>query len=405
MNKKLRNTLIICFIILVVATAILLIIFNTEPTAEKAGATKETPMLVNVSQVSKGEYRPEIIATGTVQPSKDITLSPRVSGEIVKISPSFVPGGYVKKGEVLFQIDPADYKIQLQLRKSELEQMETDLAIEQGQQEIAEKDFQLVEELVSLDDKSLVLRKPQLDAIKAQVKAAEASVDQAQLNLNRTTIRAPFDAQILNRNANLGSQVAPGNNLGRLVGIEEYWVMLTIPRSKLPQITLPKPNRNGSKVIIKDKKAWKTGDQRTGEVMQLVGALENQTRLARLVVKVEDPLGIDDSSLPQLMINSFVEAEIQAEPIKNVVRLPRDYLRENETVWVMQNNELKIRKIETVFMDAKYAYVKSGLNDGDQIVTTNLSTVAEGANLRTADQEMGSESNSDSSKTAKTSNL
>lgn len=102
-------------------------------------------------------------------------------------------------------------------------QAKTNLNMEMGRQEVAEQDLELAGvDSLSPNQRSLVLRKPQLDAIKAEVKAAEAAVAQAELNLSRSTIRAPFDAHILSQNVTVGSQVSPGNELGRLVGSEQY---------------------------------------------------------------------------------------------------------------------------------------------------------------------------------------
>jgi multidrug efflux pump subunit AcrA (membrane-fusion protein) len=97
MNKK--KTLLICFIILLVGGAFTTLIFSTEPTAQRSGATAETAMLVNVTEVQRDTYRPTIRVMGTVEPSQDIVLSPRVDGEIVERSESFTPGGYVEKGD------------------------------------------------------------------------------------------------------------------------------------------------------------------------------------------------------------------------------------------------------------------------------------------------------------------
>jgi len=379
-----KKTLLICLAILVVAGGVTAFIFLTEPTATQAGATKETAMLVEVAEVQRGTFRPEIVATGTVQPSEDITLSPQVSGEIIRRTNAFIPGGFIKKGEVLLQIDPADYRNTLQLRKSDLQQAKAELAIEQGQQDVARQDYELVDDMVDIENTNLVLREPQLNSVKARVEAAEAAVRQAQLNLQRTTIRAPFDAHILSRNANLGSQVSVGDNLGRLVGMDEYWVVVTLPLSKLPYISVPTNGQRGSEVRIRDPKAWKPDQYRTGYVYQLVGALEDQTRLARLLVSVPDPLAYQNDTLPALMINSFVETHIQADSLADVVRLNRDYLRENQTVWVMEASELSIREIDVAFMDAQYAYINRGLKETDQVVTTNLSTVVDGSPLRTA---------------------
>ena len=393
---KHKKTLLICSAILLAAGGVTAFIFLTEPTASQSGATKETAMLVETIPAQQGTFQPTIVATGTVQPSRDIVLSPRVGGEIVRLADGFAPGGFVEQGEVLLQVDPADYRNTLQLRQSDLRQMQSDLKIEQGRQDVARQDYELVEDMVALESKDLVLREPQLNAVKASVAAAQAAVNQARLNLQRTTIRAPFNAQVLRRNVNLGSQVAPGDNLGRLVGREEYWVSVTLPVSKIPYISLPKNEQRGSTVRVLDRKAWRQGVYRTGYVYQLVGALEDQTRLAQLLVSVPDPLAYQNDSLPSLIINSFVEVNIQADSIADVVRLNRDYLREQETVWVMEAGKLQIRDVDVAFTDAQYAYIGRGLQDNDRIVTTNLSTVTEGAPLRTGSSDTTSRSSTTS---------
>lgn len=385
MNNKKKKTLLICLVILLVGGGITAFIFLTEPTASRSGASRETAMLVEVTEAEQGNYMPTIIVTGTVQPSQDITLSPRVAGEVVSRSPDFIPGGFARKGEILLQIDPADFKNTLELRKSDLSQALADLQIEEGRQDVARRDYQLVDEELPDMDEGLVLREPQLNAVKARVEAARAAVNQARLQLQRSTIRAPFDAHILSRSVNVGSQVAPGDVLGRLVGREVYWVAVTVPLSKLRWLSFPEDEAaKGSEVRIYDRKAWEEGTYRTGYLFRLVGALEDQTRLARALVAVPDPLGYMNESeeVPSLMINSFVEVRIQGSEIQDVVRLNRDYLRQNDQVWVMDEGKLAVRDVEVVLTDAKYAYISDGLEDNELVVKTNLSTVTEGAKLR-----------------------
>ncbi|MDT7829851.1 efflux RND transporter periplasmic adaptor subunit [Pricia sp. S334] len=385
MEKK--KIVLICVGILLLAGLITSFIFLTEPTAKSEGASKQTAMLVNVVSAEKGDFNPVITATGTVRPVDDVVLSPLVGGQILRRDPSFTPGGRVSKGEVLLKIDPADYGNTLELRRSELQQSQTDLNMEMGRQQVAEQDLALIGgDSLSSEEKELVLRKPQLDAVKANLKAAKASVDQAQLDLRRTTVRAPFDAQVLSRNVTVGSQVSPGDNLGRLVGTDAYWVEMTVPVSQLRWLDFPlEQDQTGSSVELRSRTAWKPGETRTGHLYRQVGALDDQTRLSRVLVRVEDPLAQNpgNEGQPPLIIGSFVEARIQAEPVVNVVRLNRDYVRSNETVWVMQDKKLQVRKVEILLYDAEHAYILSGLEDGDQVVTTNLSTVAEGVSLRT----------------------
>ena len=384
MSKK--RVLIICGVILLAAIVITSIIFLTEPTASSEGATKQMAMLVKVEPAVKGDFKPVIIATGTVQPVEDVNLSALVGGEVIRRDPSFIPGGFVKKGEVLLQIDPSDYRNTLELRKSNLQQAETDLDVEMGRQEVAEQDLELLGiDSLSANQKSLVLRKPQLNSVKANLKSAEASVQQAQLNLSRTTIKAPFDAHILSQNVTIGSQVSPGDNLGRLVGTDFYWINLTVPVNKIKWLRFPdNDDEKGSTVKITSTSAWGKDEFREGYLYKQVGALDDQTRLARILVRVPDPLAKDsEKDKPELMIGSFVEAHMTAEEIKSVVRLNRDLVRSNNTVWVMQNGELQIREVQILLSDSQYSYISEGLEDGDKVVVTNLSTVSNGIKLRT----------------------
>ncbi|RRQ49241.1 efflux RND transporter periplasmic adaptor subunit [Maribacter algicola] len=393
-NKKI---LWICLGILLAGVAITTLIFSTEPEAQTEGATVETAMLVEVTEVQMGTFEPVIVATGTVQPVEDVQLSALVPGQIIRRDPAFTPGGFVKKNQVLLQIDPSDYENTLELRRSELLQSQTTLDTEMGRQQIALQDLQLIvddslfgNDPLSEEERQLVLRKPQLNAVKATIEASKASVKQAQLNLERTTIRAPFDAHILTQNVSTGSQVAQGDNLGRIVGTEYYWVNTTVPVSKLKWLKFPKTSTDkGSLVRIENSTTWPSGTYREGHLDRQIGALDGQTRLARVLVRVEDPLGQKQYTVetPMLIIGSFVEVFIKASPIKNVVRLDKGFVRSSETVWVMKDNKLEIREVDIALTDDKYAYISNGLQSGDKVITTDLSTVSNGIGLRTKGQD------------------
>lgn len=380
-----KKTLLICFIILIAGLALTTLIFSTEPTATQTGATQETAMLVDVTSVQQGDFHPTIKAMGTVEAAQDIILSPRVNGEVIERSPSFTPGGYVDKGEVLLQIDSTDYKNTLQQRKSELRQTQSDLNLEMGRQEAAQSEYRIFGDTLTVENEARVLRQPQLNAVKASVESAQAAVDQAEAELQRTTIRAPFDAHILSRNVNVGSQVAAGEQLSRLVGLDEYWVEATVPVSKLRWLTFSETSKSeGSEVKIRNRTAWEEGEYREGYLDKMMGALAEQTRLARVLISVPDPLAYhtDNADLPKLMIGSFVETTLQGEELTDVIRLNRDYIRTDDTVWIMEDQQLHIKDVDIVFQDEQYAYIADGLTEQDQVVTTNLTTVSEGAPLR-----------------------
>jgi RND family efflux transporter MFP subunit len=233
---------------------------------------------------------------------------------------------------------------------------------------------------------NLVLREPQLAAAKTRVDAAKAALEQAKLDLKRTKLRSPFDAQILSRMANLGSQVSEGMPVAEIVGVEKYWVMATVSPSKLPFIQFPRGDAPGASVELYKRGTGGTQLQRTGRLYRLVGELEANTRLARVVIEVEDPLSLepDSAELPPLLVGEFLEVHIKGEALQDVIRMPLDYLRKNNTAWIMsEDDKLEVRELEIVFKDSRYAYVTSGLAAGERIVTSSLSRVTEGVDLRT----------------------
>ncbi|WP_262692987.1 efflux RND transporter periplasmic adaptor subunit [Kordiimonas aestuarii] len=383
-------TVTLSLVIMAVAALLIFGIYSSEPKAERETATRETAMLVDVLSVKRGTYAPQITGLGTVTAAQDIELRPRVAGRVMEVSEHFMPGGFALEGETLLKLDAADYRHVVNQREGTLKQTESDLAQEQGRREVAKRDFEVLRKNMEGGNEALALRQPQLEAAEAAMISAQAALDQAKLDLNRTEVTAPFDAQIITRDANVGSEVNPGTTLARLVGTDEYHIIVTVPLAKLKQIAIPKRGQTGATVEIVDRAAWPDGASRTGEIRSLIGAIDNQTRLAKLLVSVRDPLSLrDGSNQPVLIVGSIVHTKISGQPLDNVVKIDRDHLRQDDTVWVMQDGMLNVRAVTVAFRDAEHAYVSEGLNTDDQIVTSNLATVAEGAPLRTESNAQG----------------
>lgn len=382
-------SLTVSAVILAVAGGLAALTFFTEPTAQREGATKKTAMLVEVLEVERGTHRPLIVGTGTVEPAQDIVLRPQVAGRILALGDEFTPGGFVDEGEVLVRIESADFRHEVAQRESDLRQALADLAVERGRQDAARADYEYLGEDLPEDNQALVLRKPQLDAAQERVRAARAAVKQAKLDVRRTTVEAPFSAQVLRRDVNVGSQVSSSDSLGRLVGLNTYWVAVELRLEKLRWITIPDEGEDGSQVLVRNRTAWPEGASRRGHIYRLVGALDGDTRMARLLVAVPDPLARKADGEPPLMVGEFVEARIRGNEIEDVVRLDRDYVRDDDTVWTMNDGKLNVKDVQIAVRDADYAYVTDGLEDGERVVTTNLSTVVAGEPLRldAADRE------------------
>lgn len=372
--------------IIAVTFLLVAIIYANEPTAEREAATKKTSMLVEVEQVQRGTFVPRIAGLGTVEAAQDVMLSPEIQGQVIEIDEEFIPGGFVNAGDVLVSIDPSDYENTHKQAQSAVRQAQADLNIELGRRDVAQKEFELLGQNLSAENKALVLREPQLEAAHAAVQSAKSALNQARIDLNRTKIKAPFEAQILSREVNLGSQVEPRMDLARLIGVEEYWAIVTVPIGQLERITFPRGDETGARVILKNR-AWPSGVVREGRVVRLIGALDSQTRLARVLVSIKDPLALkDETQGPKMLVGSIVQAEIEGRSLEDVFRIDRDFLREGDRLWLKRDGILTITDAAVVFRDKDYAYITDGMSDGDLLVISNLATVAEGIELRTKEE-------------------
>ncbi|MDF0752428.1 efflux RND transporter periplasmic adaptor subunit [Marinobacter sp. 71-i] len=386
------KTVFVSLMIVLVGVALIWLIFKTEPSATRSDTARETAMLVDVQSVTRGRFTPTVEVMGQVVPAREITLGSQVSGEIIYQADAFTPGRHVEKGGELLRIEPADYQATLQQRRSELQQARAELEIEQGQQAVARQEFELLGEDIKTANQALILRKPQLEQARARVSAAAAAVQQAELALARTRIRAPFPAQVLSREVALGSQVSVGQSLGRLVGIGQYWVEATVPLSKLRWLTFKEaPGSPAAPVTLFHDTVWPAGQTREGQLTQLVGELDTNARMARVLITVEDPLALEEAAgAPPLILGTFVRAEIAGRALVDVVRLERNLLRRSNTVWVMEDRKLAIRDVEIAFQNEEYAFIRTGLDSGDKVITTDLASVVSGARLRLeGDQEEG----------------
>lgn len=362
------------------------VIFSTEPTAQREAQTRKTAALVEVITAERGDFCPTISVLGHVRPARDVVMRPRVAGQIIELEPGFVPGGLLEEGEPLMYLDPADFERAVATRRSELKQVEAELAIEEGRQRVAQQEYELLGEGIDDQNRSLVLREPQIEQIRARLDAARAALELAELELERTTVRAPFDAQVLEQSVNVGSQVGTGDALGRLVGIDECWIIASVPLRDLRWISfIDQGDDKATSAMVRHSTAWEPGVEREARVSRLIGEVDSEARLARVLLTLPDPLA-RESDEPPVILGTLLQVRIEGRQLTDVVRLDREYLRQNDTVWLKAGGELEIREVTVTYRDEAYAYISDGVKPGEQVVTTSLATVIEGLPLRTEDE-------------------
>jgi RND family efflux transporter MFP subunit len=362
-------------------------LLETGPAA-KEQKPKPRSVLVEVRPVVFAPNRSRVEAFGTVVPARQVELSSQVTGEMVQVNANLLPGGLVREGEILLGIEPADYALAVRQLAGEVAEAEAALKLEQGNRDVALREYELLGEEVGGESLDLVLRKPQHDSALARLEAARAKLAQAGLDLARTTVKAPFDAVVLKKEVDLGTRLMVNSPLVTLAGTARYWIDVVVPVGQLQWLTVPRREGElGSPVRVYDA-AWGEGVYRDGHVLRLAADLEEQGRLARLLVEVDDPLGLQapQEKAPRLFIGSYVRVEIDGRKLEAVATVERSLLRDGDQVWLMDSeNRLEIRPVTVAFRSRDTVLVAGGLVPGERLVVSDLGGPVAGMRLRTPD--------------------
>jgi len=377
-------------ILLIIATIILSVYWLlNRPKAPRTVSQVNIPQ-VSIMPIHIITHSTNIDVMGNVIASQGVNLTSRISGMVIDTGQHFIEGGLLKKGEKIVQLDPTDFRLAVQQKNSELVQAEFNLKLEQGQQAIARREFQLLGAELSVQEKELVLRQPHLKAAQGKLLAAQANLRQAKLNLQRTTVKAPFDSVILSRNDNIGSWVSTfstGTPLVKLAGTDSFWIDTSVPMDKLNWINIPGINdQPASTVKITYPAAWGDEQYRQGVVKRLKAEVETSGRMAKLIIEVPDPLSLraNNKGAPPLILGTLVRVTITGRILDNVVALPERVLHDGRSLWfVNESNQLVIKTVKPVWQENGQVYLpKQQIPEGMSLIESNLSVPVAGMQVQ-----------------------
>ena len=352
--------------------------------------------VVETQPLQRSSQNVKVSAMGTVVPARTVLLESRVSGQVVTINPEFTEGGFLKQGSVLVQLDDKDYKLALSQKKSELINAEYALKLELGRQEVAQREWRLLNgnRDGKAIDSDLALRKPHLDKAKADVTAAKAALEKASLDLGRTRIIAPFNSIVRSKSIDIGSQVSIGEPMAELVGTDAFWIQASIPLDRLEWIRIPRQkDEEGSEATVH----YARGYSIKGKVIRLMGDLASEGRMARILIKVKDPMqhNAEQRNAPPLLIGEYVRVEIDGRQLDEVFVIPRSALRDGSTVWLMKEDlTLSIQKVEPIWRSDKTVVIQNDLQFGEHLIISDLPAPVDGMAIRrrpSPDQQSGAQ--------------
>ena len=367
--------------ILVVGLAMGFGILLSGPKLESRVARSVAP-LVRVVEVTPKRIQLTTVTHGTVAPRTESALVPEVSGRVVAMSEAMVTGGFFKQGDVLIDIETADYEVSLEQARAGLIRAESDLTN-------ARKGH---ERQLTLARKQSVSVSQQDDAInrlriaEAAQREAAARLLKAKKDLARTRLIAPFDGRVRSERVDVGQFINRGIAVAVLYATDYAEVRLPILDDALAflDLGLLRSDSNPSdslKVLLRAKLAGQDQEWQ-GYIVRTEGELDPRTRMINLVARVDAPYAQAGDSLP-LAVGLFVEAEIYGPYVDDVIVLPRSALRnKNQVMVVDKDKRLRFRSIGVLRIADDLVYVDQGLVMGELVSISGLSSALDGILVR-----------------------
>jgi len=412
-------------IVLSLAIFIAVLLVKMRPRAERQERI-ETGRLVEVFEARAENFNMAIEAYGTIQPREMLKLVAEVHGQIVGLSPDFKEGSFVEKGSTLINIDPRTYTLAVQQRQVEISRAEAELAkfeqevsnlsatrkIAVADKRLAESEFTRLEKLAannviakstrdaaeqkylaSVDrlqgiDNQIALTGSLRKQLRAQLNMARVMLRQSQLDLEKSSIKVPFDGWVLEKAIEKGQHVAIGQHLGRVYKDGDLDVDVRIPIEDFKWL----PDEGGVAdrlrveiAFVRDKDQGPTW---SGRVARIKAQMDERTRTLPVVIEIDrtprDDLTTNRGKLATngLRPGMFVAVRIIGQEYRDVFALSRHAVHADDVVYAVAEGQLKVKPVNVLRRFKDVVYIEKGLENGDLVITSPLSIAVDGMPVR-----------------------
>jgi len=334
------------------------------------GANFAVPVVV--ASATTGELPVYFNGLGSVTPLNTVTVRSRVDGQLINVT--FKEGQFVQEGQVLAEIDPRPFQVQL-------EQAQGQLAKDEAQRRDAEANYERFQLLF----KEGVIPKQQLDTQQAQVgqfdgaiKSDQAQIDNAKLQLNYCRITSPISGRVGLRLVDPGNIIHASDANGLLVitQIQPIAVVFSLPQDQLPQVY--DKLRKGVQLNVDAFDRDNTFKITSGKLLTIDNQIDPTTGTYKLKAVFNNQ---DNALFP----NQFVNVHLLVDTRKNLTLIPIPAIQRGPqgtyVYLVGQGNVVSIRPITIAQTTGDTAGLSSGLKQGDVIVTDGQDKLQDGSKI------------------------
>ena len=368
---------IITIAVLLAAVAAAAGIYVSRPMPEQL-TVSETTSAIRAMTVVKESLRLKIRSEGTVTPKTQTNVIPEIKGRVTWLSPNLVVGGYFQAGDLLVTIDAADYEARTGLAQAQLLRAEAEL--EHKRFEFKRLQQLIKDNLVSQSNLENAARAHKI--AKANVIESKINLAQAERDLGRTKITAPFEGMVRSESIDIGQFVQQGAPIASIYASDAVEVRLPIVNAQLAYLDPANLQRGEldpatAPMIRLTARYAGTSFIWRGQLARTEGEIDAQSRMITAVARVRQDNQSPD--VPPLQVGAFVAAEIEGQYLDDIVRLPRAALRPNSQVLIIDgDNRLRFRAVNVLRLENDFVIIDSGLESGEVVNLSPIQTVVDG---------------------------
>ena len=338
--------------------------------------------------LTKGDYSAEFYAYGEIKGIQTAILRTPLDGVVYNISSNFADGKSVKKGSLLFRIDPFNYEQKIIENESTILELESELEAAKSsykettiQKKLAENNFlrrkRLLGNTVSqkaLDDArdrlSLVKTKEisekhRINSSIARLKKAKALLALSKRELRDTNVLAPFNGVISNTKIEIGSEIVRGDSVGNITNVSSLEVKFFIGESIFALLT-----QNNKFLNNKIKILWKTGKTERsyeGTIVRVDGILDSKAAGLNVYAKLDNLINNDP-----IRPGAFVEIKMMGSVIPSSYLVPEQAIHGENIVYVLEEEKLKQRRVSTFGRRGTKIIIKGNIKDNEELVISRI---------------------------------
>ena len=367
-------------IIVTIGVLICSLLIKCSPEVKPEEVVRIIPM-VDSTSLEKTSIDIIIDSQGTIIPRTESQLYPEIRGEVVYVSPKLDEGSSFNEGDILLRIDSRDYELDIKAAEANLDDAKTALSIAQAESNFEREQWELSN---SGDASDLRLKIPQLKKAESTVEAAEANLEKLKRNLEKTTIKAPYDGLVRKKNVDRGTVIGPGYLIANIYAIDYVEVKLPIPDEDLSFLDIPldgsQINKSNQPLVMLKGSLGGKNIEWEGRIVRMEAEFDPKSRMAILIARVSDPYKY---KFP-LRVGQFVEAEITGRNYNNLYIIDRELIKNNNQVVTINkaDSTLKYEDINVLRYVDDTALINGGLPDEVSICITNLDIMYNGMKIR-----------------------